>query len=389
MRHQPRFAGLAALALCAACASARPAPARTTPIIEANPAFAPPETFGPKARELARRALNAEWSPAFAIGLVWNGKVEFHQFAASGARPTPDTVFEIGSLTKLFTAILLAQEVAAGRRTLHDTLAEFAGGLSVPSKDGRPIELWHYGTHRTGLPRLPPDWAPADPLNPYADYDDARIRRSVAIVEAPWAPGERYKYSNYAYGLLGNALVSAAGEPGYDELVRKRLLALLDMNDTAFELSEDMRARVIQGHDKQGKAVPNWDIPGLAGAGALRSTTRDMVKFLLANIYPPRNWLGDAIRLSHARRAGRGRSGDIGLGWRVGFRRYPTLSEVRWHNGETGGYHTFLAFDRTREVGVIVLANKRFNIDGLGIALLLALRGDVEVEPPAAPAPRS
>src|SRR5206468_8195592 len=168
-------------------------------------------------------------------------------------------------------------------------------------------------------------------------------------------------------GLLGHVLGRRAGV-SYEELVTRRILGPLGMKDTAITLSAGMRARLAAGHDAEGKVVPNWDLPTLAGAGALRSTANDMLTFLAANLDTTARPLARAMRDARTPRREAGNpTMRIGLAWHILSR---PAGSIVWHNGGTGGYRTFTGFDPVRRVGVVVLSNLNAGVDDIGFHLL-------------------
>src|SRR5262249_35771534 len=140
------------------------------------------------------------------------------------------------------------------------------------------------------------------------------------------------------------------------------------MESTTIKLSPELRSRLAAGHSAALKPVANWDIPSLAGAGALRSTTNDMLKFVAANLGLVKTNLLPAMQMSHLVRKSTGAPDlDIGLAWHI-FKKYGT--EITWHNGGTGGYRTFIGFDQKRRAGVVVLTNTGNSADDIGFHLL-------------------
>jgi serine-type D-Ala-D-Ala carboxypeptidase/endopeptidase len=276
----------------------------------------------------------------------------------------PDRVFEIGSITKAFTGDILAQMVADGSVRLDDPVAKFLpASVRVPARNGRQITLLDLATQSSGLPRLPANLAPRDSTNPYADYTVAQMYAFLSSHELRRDPGQTYEYSNLGVGLLGHALALKAGM-SYEELVRRRILAPLGMRETAIALTPALLARVAPGHDGEGNVVPNWDLPALAGAGALRSTAQDMLTFLAANLDST-----SVFRQAHQSRHAAGSANmTIGLGWHVLAR--PGGASIVWHNGGTGGYRSFAGFDAARRVGVVVLTNANIGADDIGFHLL-------------------
>lgn len=279
-----------------------------------------------------------------------------------------DTVFEIGSVTKVFTSTLLADMVERGEVSLSDPLSKYLPkSVKVPTRNGREITLLDLATQTSGLPRLPTNLKPKDPNNPYADYTIAQMYEFLSGYTLTRDIGETYEYSNFGVGLLGHILALRAGTD-YETLVVKRICKPLGMNSTREKLTPQMQARLAPGHDEGGRAVMNWDIPTLAGAGALRSTANDMLKFLAANMGLTKSSLFSAMQKTHGVRKSTGIPDlSIGLGWHI-FNKYGT--EMVWHNGGTGGYHSFIGFDKQKRLGVVVLSNSSTDTDDIGRHLL-------------------
>ena len=279
------------------------------------------------------------------------------------------TIFEIGSITKVFTAILLADMVHRGEVRLDDPISKFLPAqVTTPTRDGRAITLVDLATHTSGLPRMPANHDPADPSNPYADYTVAMLYEFLSTYQLPRPVGSQMEYSNLGYGLLGHVLARRAGTD-YESLVRARILQPLGMTHTGIAPVAAWTGHRAKGHDDQLAPAPDWDLPALAGAGALRSTADDMLRFLAANL-----GFVDTPLLSTLREAqtyqfplGQG-AGMASLAWGA-----PTDlfgSNVCWHNGGTGGYRSFAAFDPQRRRGVVVLSNAAIGVDDLGFHLL-------------------
>lgn len=293
--------------------------------------------------------------------------------------PDGDTLFEIGSVTKVFTSLLLAdmaeQGLVALDQPVRELLPDKAGLLE---RDGRPIRLVDLATHTSGLLRIPNNMKPADVKNPYADYTVKAMYEYLADRGPRRTPGERFAYSNLGMGLLGHALALRAGKD-FESLIIERIAAPLAMHSTRITLSEEDQPRLATGHDADGDAYPNWDLPTLAGAGALRSTADDMLNFLAAQLGICETPLSAAIAATHESRhdANPETLGKIALGWFVQGGDSPVL----WHNGQTGGYHSFVGFRPEPAAGVVVLTNTGTGvIDALGFKCLDLLAGK-EVEP--------
>ena len=287
--------------------------------------------------------------------------------AGAGRAPLgPLSVFEIGSITKVFTGTLLAEMARRGEVRLEDPVRMYLPETVVmPARNGEEIRLVDLATHRSGLPRMPSNFRPADPTNPYADYTPGllygfltqhRLRRDIG------AEGE---YSNLGVGLLGHALARRLGV-SYEEAIRERILAPLGMDMTGIVFTPEMEAVRAAGHNASGGEVSPWDIATLEGAGALRSNVRDMLRFLGANVGPPTTELERAMRDAHAPRDSLGGMA-IGLNW---ITRTTDGQRTVWHNGGTGGFRAFAGFDPDRGIAVVVLSNSSIGADDIGFHLL-------------------
>jgi len=293
-------------------------------------------------------------------------------FEGRDERPAPDTIFELGSITKAFTATLLAQAVVAGEVALDDPVQRFLpGGVRLPVR-GRPITLADLATHTSGLPGAPPGLLvkalTSERRNPWAWYTTERLLEALPRTRLRREPGGRARYSNLGFGLLGYALAAEAGA-GYEELLQARICQPLGLGDTSTSVPEEKLVRFADGHTRRGRPTPHWDLPGLPGAGAIRSTTTDVLAFLEAN-RDPGSPMADAARLAHAARARmRGRV-EVGLGW---LRLDVDGRAVVWHNGGTGGFRTVCGFVEGEALSLVVLASSARSVDRIGIEVVRAL----------------
>jgi len=311
--------------------------------------------------------------------------VSYGALAKGDPRPlNGETVFEIGSMTKVFTSLLLTDMVARGQVKLDDPVAKFLpAGTKVPERGGKQITLVDLATHTSGLPGMPTNFKPKDGLNPFADYTVDQLHEFLGGYALPRDIGEKYEYSNVGAGLLGQALARRAGQD-YEALVRGRITRPLGLKDTAITLSPALKARLAVGHTPTLQPTPNWDLPTLAGAGALRSTANDMLTFLAAELgfKPTRLKPAMDAQLAVRRRAGSDTM-DVALGWHVAKTK---VGEIPWHNGGTGGYRTFFGFDPKARVGLVVLTNQVNPAGGDDIGFhLLTGRPLAKLSPPSAP----
>lgn len=305
------------------------------------------------------------------VGIVNPHGETYYAYGATvyGGDQTPDehTVFEIGSITKVFTSILLADMVNRGEVSLEDPIERYLpNSIEAPTRGGESITLEHLATHTSGLPRMANNMRPADFRNPYADYSVEQLYEFLDGYPLYRDIGAQYDYSNIGAGLLGHVLALKAGKT-YEELVIERLVDVLDMQDTRIVLTPSMQDRLASGHVDT-TVVSNWDVPTLAGAGALRSTARDMLVFLSANMGLVESDLLSAMRTTHEVRHEAGSSIiQIGLGWHIRVREG---HNIIWHNGGTGGYRSFAGFVRETQTGVVVLTNSVSGADDIGMHLL-------------------
>jgi CubicO group peptidase (beta-lactamase class C family) len=320
---------------------------------------------------LAERIDTAHQSVGIVVGVV---EPQGRRIVAYGSldkgdkrRLDGDTVFEIGSVTKVFTSLLLADMVERKEVALSDPVAKYLpASVKVPERGGRQITLESLSRQVSGLPRLPSNLAPKDAANPYADYTAAQLYEFLSGYTLTRDIGSQYEYSNLGVGLLGHALARRAGVD-YEALVRSRVLEPLGMKSSGIALSPEMKARLAVGHDVSMNPAKNWDLPTLAGAGALRSTANDMLNFLAANLGYTKTPLAPAMAGMLKIRGPAGAPGmEAALGWLI------STPNIVWHNGGTGGYRAFAGFNPETRVGVVVISNASTaeGVDDIGRHLL-------------------
>ena len=325
--------------------------------------------------EIVRPLAEGGRKRGLAVAVRFADKWTTYSYGQSGnpARPKLDesTVFEIGSISKVFTATLLADMVRKGEAALEDPVSRYLPeGVKVPRQEDREITLLDLATHSSGFPRMPSNFAPADPGNPYADYTPEKFYAFLAGYKLPRGIGSQVEYSNLGVGLLGHLLARKAGVD-YDGLVRTRICRSLGMNDTAVHLTPAMRRRMAQGHDANGKPAANWDFDAFAGAGGIRSTLRDMMIFMDANLGHGRAGVVSAMAATHKSRMAMGKD-QVGLAWII---RDAGGRGMIWHNGGTGGFSSFAGFEPKSGAAVILLANfaSPDEVTGAGLKVLEAI----------------
>ena len=328
---------------------------------------------------LAERALRSGRRIGLVVGCRAGGEHRLVGYGRlrTGAQDTPDggTIFEIGSISKVFTGLLLADLAEQGIVGLDDPLASYLpSSVRVPTRGERQITLGDLASHAGGLPRDPKGtlgrWL-GDRHNPYAGLSVQELYAGLARTRLRRRPGERVRYSNLGGGLLGQALARAAGQP-YEELVRQRICRPLGMADTMITPAGEQTARLATGHTRRGRPVPPSQLPALAGAGALRSTATDLLRFLEANLDPAHSPLASQLERAQYPRLRAAKRMEVGLGWLIAHSPQ-AAGPVLWHNGGTSGVRSFVALDREANTAVVVLTNTARSVDRLGLRLLKAL----------------
>ena len=273
-----------------------------------------------------------------------------------------DSVVEVGSITKVLTALLLADMVERGEVALSDPVGKYLPEpVDVPDYKGRSITLLDLSSYTSGLPRSPDNIHSKNPLNPFADYTVDQLYGCLGHVLRS-SPATHFEYSNIGFSLLGHALAHRAGRT-YDDLLIERICQPLGIESTRITLTADMRSRLAQGHNRSLEPTPLWDLPAFAGAGAVRSTANDLLVLLEACLDLRSTPLAPALALLlGARRTQTGTHGvEAGLGW---FISTEGDDEVVWKDGWTGGFASFIGFSTASGGGAIVLTNAG-NPDGL------------------------
>jgi D-alanyl-D-alanine-carboxypeptidase/D-alanyl-D-alanine-endopeptidase len=309
--------------------------------------------------------------------------VAYGSLAKDDKRPlNGDTIFEIGSITKVFTSLVLMDMVQKGEVVVTDPVSKYLPAtVKVPERNNQKITLQDLSTQSSGLPRMPSNFSPKDPSNPFADYSVEQLYQFLSGYQLTRDIGEKYEYSNLGVGLLGHALSLRAGM-NYEALVGSRICEPLGMTNTRVTLSPEMKARLAIGHSATLSAVPNWDLPTLAGAGALRSSANDMLTFLAANLGYTKTPLAAAMAAEVSiRRPAGSPDMEIAYAWHVQTK---NGNSIIWHNGGTGGYRTYIGFDPKSRAGVVVLSNvsSAAGPDDIGRHLLDPSYPVAEVEPP-------
>jgi CubicO group peptidase (beta-lactamase class C family) len=279
------------------------------------------------------------------------------------------TVFEIGSVTKTFTALLLQDMIERGEMKLDDPVARYLPkSVRMPTRNGKEITLLQLATHTSGLPDNPDNVDTKSADSPYADYSVEKLYAFLSGYRLTRDPGAKYQYSNLGMGLLGHVIALKAGT-NYESLVVDRICRPLKMDSTRITLTPGMKARFAQGHSELNYAVPVMEFGVLAGCGALCSTAHDQLKYVSANLGLTPSTLTPLMEKTQVAHFRLEPDTDIGLAWYISDLHG---TQIIWKTGGTGGFRTFIGFDKARRRGVVVLANTEDwdVVYGLGLLLL-------------------
>jgi D-alanyl-D-alanine-carboxypeptidase/D-alanyl-D-alanine-endopeptidase len=274
----------------------------------------------------------------------------------------PDSVFEIGSVTKTFTGLVLAQMSEQGKIRLDQPVRELLPAGTVSKPEGQEVTLLDLVTQHSGLPRLPDNFKPADPSNPYVDYHSSNLYEYLARHGVQKPADATFLYSNLGFGLLGQALANRAGRP-YEQLLKQQIINPLGLEDTGISLTPNQQSRFIEGHTATYEKARPWEEDSLAGGGAIRSTADDMLTYLEANLHPEKlsrgtadasaRTLPNAIKLSHELRNEALSGTHIAFAWIQ-----VDSTGIYWHNGATGGYSSYVFFNPQEDYAAVVLLNR-------------------------------
>ncbi len=303
------------------------------------------------------------------VALIDGKNVEYFSYGTAdsktGRKVDENSIFEIGSISKTFTGIMIADEIVKGNMKPSDPISKYLpDAIKVPTRNGKEITINDVATHSSSLPRMPDNFVPANPNNPYADYTIEMAYEFISGVTLDRDIGEKYEYSNLALGMLGHILELQYNKDFEDVMIDK-ITNSLGMDNTRVVFTPSMKKNLAKGHDN-GEEVENWDISGLTGAGGIRSSAVDMAKYVQANMGVIKSPLYDAMQWSHKKAyENENQKFKIGFTWH-----FDNDGEIVQHGGATGGYRAFAGFVRGTQKGVVVLTNSTEGIGRIGMKLL-------------------
>jgi D-alanyl-D-alanine-carboxypeptidase/D-alanyl-D-alanine-endopeptidase len=355
------------LAPVSALGQSKPAPAP----VPAKPASLPKSEVDQQVKYF----IDGEYVPGMVIGVIDASGPHVYGYGkpskTAAKAPDGDSIFEIGSVTKVFTATVFAQMLDKNEIKPNQPAESLLPGMKIPSDLGNKIWLTHLANHTSGLPANPPNLNSTHPDNPYSGYTQRQFESFLSQSILPRPPGERFEYSHVGYALLGQALAKKE-KKSYEQVIIDRVCTPLGLTNTRVGINEAARPTLVQGYDVDGVEVEYWDCPPMDGAFGLKSTANDLLKFCSAHLALTPVPFAEALKSMQARQIDVNRDNDMGMAWQIG-RKYSVL----WQNGETGGQHAFLACLPKQKAAVVVLTNAPFRyVDTLGTNLSRILSGE-------------
>lgn len=325
---------------------------------------------------LALQYISLPNTSGLAIGVLNQGRTSYYYYGettkGNKVLPGPETLFEIGSITKTFTATLLAHMALQDSIKLDDPIIKYLPDSIAQNSNLKGITFRNLATHTSGLPRLPGNLSPSDSLDPYKNYDRGALFSYLKKYEQTHKPDSIYEYSNLGYGLLGE-LLAYKMNTSYNELIKDMISVPLNLPSLSeFPDGENLKG-FIPTYNKKGELTPHWHFLALSAAGSLKATAPDLLKYAEANINPPKTTLGKAITLTHKPSWLLSEIEDLGLAWHITI---DNFQEIFWHNGGTFGSSSFIAFVPEKKVAVVILSNAAQSVDNLGLVIIKKLMGN-------------
>jgi len=321
---------------------------------------------------VARKYAKQNAAQSLAVAVIHKNKINtfFYGETAKGNHVLPDanTQYEIGSLTKTFTASLLADMINKGVVNLEDSIATYLPDSVAQNPFIQKITFRMLANHTSGLPRMAENYntSPAyTPSDPYAKYTRTDLYSFLKNYQGTGEPGTEYLYSNVAYGLLGELLAEIGKKP-YLQLISELILTPLEMNSTSDHIDKK-DTNIAVPHDAKGQEVPFWNFQALTAAGSLKSNLNDMLRYTIAQLTYPETAIQQAMNLTKQFTFNVSPTSDIGLAWHMNMIEGLIYYQ---HSGATAGSNSFVGFVPDEKSVVIILSNANLGVEEMGIELL-------------------
>lgn len=317
---------------------------------------------------IAKTYLTNVNTASLAIGIIRNNKVNsfFYGETVKGDKnslPNPTSIYEIGSISKIFTAVLLADLVEKNILSLDDSIINYLPDSLKTNTHLHKITFKQLANHTSGLPRLPTNLEQSNNFtstNPYSSYTQKDLYSLLKNIQINSEPGENYEYSNLGYGLLGDIL-STITKKTYAQNIKEIITIPLNLGNTVEKIDPKIQ-KLVNTYNKNGENTPAWDFQALAGAGSLKSSLSDLLRFVQYQFKMPENELENAMALTRQFTFFTPPNTDIGLGWHMNM----TNDLIcYWHNGGTGGSSSFIAIVPDLKSAIVVLSNSAHSVDSI------------------------
>jgi D-alanyl-D-alanine-carboxypeptidase/D-alanyl-D-alanine-endopeptidase len=323
-------------------------------------------------KAIIKREVTNKRSKSIIVGIVdANGRqivAEGYKSDQNHTLPDGNTIYEIGSITKVFTSLVLADMSIKHQLNLTDPISKFLPKtVKIPVRNGKEISLLSLSTHRSGMPRFPYNVDPKNLEQPYADYTVDKLYEYVSHFEPPFDIDTKWRYSNVAYGLLGNILTLKA-KKDFETLITEEICKPLNLNNTVISLTAKQKSNLATGHAETGTAVGLTDLGAIGPGGSIRSTANDLLTFAEANLGLIKTNLSPAIELTHVLQAKKdGNDTYTTMGWTLVS---DDGKNLLFKDGGMPGYCTFLGIDKKNRIGVVVLSNSNNSVSDIGRHIL-------------------
>ena len=308
------------------------------------------------------------------IAVIQNGQVYYYHYGETNKEskqlPQNSTIYEIGSVSKTFTGILLVQAVANKKITMEDDIRKYLPIQCAKLEyKGEAIRVKHLVTHTSRIPRIPENLDKQthfDELNPYKNYDKKMVYDYLSTLKLDTFPGIKLDYSNTGMALLGIILENVY-QQSYEELLNQYITTVIGMKKTFVNVPAAHLTNFATGYNEKGKETPHWDLGDQVGAGGIKSTIEDMALYLKENI----NESSAVIQNSHQIQFEKLKD-KIAFSWFI--QPTKTGNTLIWHNGGTYGFTSFCGFVKEKKCGVVILSNSGNGVDKLAIDILKYLQ---------------
>lgn len=299
--------------------------------------------------------IEAEVIPGAVVGVYRDGEVSFYPIGTLGfdgdESPTVETLYEIGSISKVLTGVLFADAIRRGEVT-KDTLVDelVPEGVDAMDFEGTEVALWHLTTHSSGWPTSPANLRPTDPDRPYFGYDEEKLFEFISKVKPKREPGTEFEYSNLSVGLLGTLIANQAGM-GYEQIVIERVNEALGIDDIQITLDAKDQSRLAPATSGGRATKPYGDMGPLNPAGMWVASAPALLEFAVANLTDGEGDIYKSLQMAREPMF-KNDYGRVCFGWMLA-----RDGSSYWHNGKTGGYSSYMATNPTLQTAVVVLTN--------------------------------